>query len=208
MNDTLILKELSRYPLGTFADLIYRNALLYPDQEAFVCGSHRIDFRQFNKRVNAIVHGLQDMGIQKGDVMGIISWNRLEYPEVFGAAMKGGFVLAHFSPRLKPHELEHLINDSRARVLFFGPEFQGPMKDIQDQLSKTQTFVSFGESESGITGYRDLLDGHPTQEPRIEIRKKDPLVIFYTSGTTGIPKGAVYNQEQKMQNTQIKALDL
>jgi len=208
MNDTLILKELSRYPLGTFADLIYRNALLYPDQEAFVCGSHRIDFRQFNKRVNAIVHGLQDMGIQKGDVMGIISWNRLEYPEVFGAAMKGGFVLAHFSPRLKPHELEHLINDSRARVLFFGPEFQGPMKTIQDQLSKTQALVSFGESESGITGYRDLLEGHPTQEPRIEIQKQDPLVIFYTSGTTGIPKGAVYNQEQKMQNTQIKALDL
>jgi non-ribosomal peptide synthetase component E (peptide arylation enzyme) len=88
MSNRLILKELSRYQTGTFADLIYRNALLNPDGEAFVCGSRRIGFRRFNERVNSLIHGLETLGVKKGEVIGILSWNRLEYPEVFGAAMK------------------------------------------------------------------------------------------------------------------------
>jgi acyl-CoA synthetase (AMP-forming)/AMP-acid ligase II len=95
MSGRFVLRELSRYQLGTFADVIYRNAILYPDSEAFVCGSERITFSRFNERVNRLIHGLQALGLQKGDIIGILSWNRLEYPEVFGAAMKGGFVLAH-----------------------------------------------------------------------------------------------------------------
>ena len=73
MNDNLTLKELSRYELGTFADIIYRNAILYPDNEAFVCGSQRISFGSFNEQVNRIIHGLQRAGIQKGEVIGILS---------------------------------------------------------------------------------------------------------------------------------------
>jgi acyl-CoA synthetase (AMP-forming)/AMP-acid ligase II len=88
MTTKLLLRELSRYQLGTFADIIYRNAILYPDSEAFVYGSERVSFKRFNERVNRLIHGLQALGIQKGDIIGILSWNRLEYPEVFGAAMK------------------------------------------------------------------------------------------------------------------------
>jgi acyl-CoA synthetase (AMP-forming)/AMP-acid ligase II len=74
------LRELSRYPLGTFADIIYRNAILYPENEAFVCGPVRRTFQEFNQRVNRLIHGLQALGIQKGEVIGILSWNQLEYP--------------------------------------------------------------------------------------------------------------------------------
>ena len=101
MSGRLVLRELSRYQLGTFADIIYRNSILYPESEAFVCGPRRITFKDFNERVNRLIHGLQALGIEKGDVIGVLSWNQLEYPEVFGAAMKGGFVLAHFNPRLQ-----------------------------------------------------------------------------------------------------------
>jgi acyl-CoA synthetase (AMP-forming)/AMP-acid ligase II len=91
---------LSRYQLGTFADIIYRNAILYPDREAFVCGSERRSFSDFNAGVNRMVHALESLGVKKGESVGILSWNCLEYPEVFGAGMKGGYVLAHLSPRL------------------------------------------------------------------------------------------------------------
>jgi len=208
VNKRLILKELSRYPLGTFADLIYRNAILYPGSEAFVWGSERMGFRHFNERVNALVHGLQSLGIQKGEVIGILSWNRLEYPEVFGAAMKGGFVLAHFSPRLKAEELRYLVDDSRAGALFFAPEFEQTIEKIQGRLSRTHGFVCFGRPKGSASGYGDLVKQNPAKEPDVEVGKEDPLVIFYTSGTTGTPRGAVYTQQQKMQNTQIKALDL
>jgi len=203
----LLLRELSRYDLGTFADIIYRNAVLYPDSEAFVYGSERTSFKRFNERVNRLIHGLQALGIHKGDVIGILSWNRLEYPEVFGAAMKGGFILAHFNPRLQAEELIHVINDSEARVVFLGPEFVEIVDRIHKRLSKAELFLTFGNAERQMMAYREVLESH-SEEPEPNIREEDPLVIFYTSGTTGIPRGAIYTHRQKMENTYIKALDI
>jgi acyl-CoA synthetase (AMP-forming)/AMP-acid ligase II len=208
MTTKLLLRELSRYQLGTFADIIYRNAILYPDSEAFVCGSERISFKRFNERVNRLIHGLQALGIQKGDVIGILSWNRLEYPEVFGAAMKGGFILAHFNPRLQAEELIHVINDSEARVVFLGPEFGEMIDRIYKRLSKAELFLTFGDAERQMIAYREVLESHSKEEPEPNIREEDPLVILYTSGTTGIPRGAIYTHKQKMENTCIKALDI
>jgi long-chain acyl-CoA synthetase len=208
MPDKLVLRELSRYQLGTFADIIYRNAILYPDSEAFVCGSERISFKRFNERVNRLIHGLQALGIQKGDVIGILSWNRLEYPEVFGAAMKGGFILAHFNPRLQAEELIHVINDSEARVVFLGPEFVEIVDRTHKHLSKAELFLTFGDAERQMIAYREVLESHSKEEPEPNVREEDPLVIFYTSGTTGIPRGAIYTHRQKMENTCIKALGI
>ena len=208
MNNTLILKELSRYQPGTFADLIFRNALLNPDGEAFVSGSERISFRHFNERVNSLLHALGTLSVKKGEVIGILSWNRLEYPELFGAAMKGGFVLAHFNPRLKGDELVHVINDSTTRVLFLGPEFIDVVDAIRQKIPEIETCVSFGGPQGKIMGYAHLVDGHRNEEPVSHVSKADPLVIFYTSGTTGTPRGALYTHRQKMENTLIKALDL
>ena len=97
----MILRELSRYRIGTYADIVYRNAVLYAGEEAFKCGSKTLTFSQFNARVNSLIHALHAMGAKKGDVLGILSWNCLEYTEVYGAAMKGGFIASPFSPRLQ-----------------------------------------------------------------------------------------------------------
>lgn len=208
MTDKLLLKELSRYALGTFSDIIYRNAILYPDIEAFVWGSDRKTFRQFNERVNRLVHALLDLDVKRGEVIGILSWNRLEYPEVFGAAAKGGFILAHFNPRLQAEELIHVINDSEAKTLFLGPEFVEVINRIRGQLSKTKRFLVFGDEEDPMMAYQKVLECHGAEEPEPLVVEDDPLVIFYTSGTTGTPQGALYTHRQKMENTTIKALDI
>ena len=64
MADKYILKELCRYKIGTYADVIYRNALLHPDTDAFVYKSQRITFSEYNKRVNSIINSLQKMRVK------------------------------------------------------------------------------------------------------------------------------------------------
>ena len=208
MSDKLILKELSRYQLGTFADIIYRNALLCPDNEAFVCGPERISFRSFNERVNSLVHGLEALGLKKGDIIGVLSWNSLAYTEVWGAVMKGGFVLAHYSPRLTAEELPTVINDSEPRVLFLGAELAATVDGIRDRLTGTKHFVAVGGTQRGMMTYREVAESHSSEEPEPRVCEDDPLVIFYTSGTTGTPRGALYTQREKLENALVKALDL
>ena len=69
------MQALCRYQVGTYADVINRNAILYPDDEAFVYQSDRITFGQYNERINTLVHALHASGTQKADVIGILSWN-------------------------------------------------------------------------------------------------------------------------------------
>ncbi|UCF60680.1 MAG: long-chain-fatty-acid--CoA ligase [Anaerolineaceae bacterium] len=208
MTKKYLLRELCRYSLGTFADIIHRNAILYPDSEAFVYQSERVTFKDFNERVNRLIHGLNALGLKKGDIIGILSWNQLEYPEVFGAAMKGGFILAHYNPRLHADELVHVINDSEPRVLFLGSELVETIDGILKQLPETEFFLSFGDEQGQVKAYKGMMKGQPIEEPESRVTEEDLLTIFYTSGTTGIPRGAIYKHRQKMENTCMKALDI
>ena len=208
MTNKYLLQELCRYPLGTFANIIYRNAVLYPDQEAFVCGTDRITFKNFNKRANRLVHGLHALGIQKSDMIGILSWNCLEYLEVFGGVMKGGFVLAHYNPRQHSRELIQMINDSEPRILFVGPRCIETISKIHKELPKTELILVFGAEEGDLKSYRGFMENQPKTEPNSVIKDEDPLTIFYTSGTTGKPRGAIYTHKQKLNNAINKALHI
>jgi acyl-CoA synthetase (AMP-forming)/AMP-acid ligase II len=145
------------------------------------------------------------MGVQKGDVIGILSWNRLEYTEVFGAAMKGGFVLAHYNPRLHGEELVHVINDSEPGVLFVGPELAGTLKEVHKHLPSIGAIIAFADAKGRTGSYAEFVRVQSTEEPARTVRQLDPLTIFYTSGTTGMPRGAIYTHGQKLENARMKA---
>jgi acyl-CoA synthetase (AMP-forming)/AMP-acid ligase II len=208
MSDKLILRELCRYNRGTFADIIYRNALLYSSHEAFVCGAERVTFGRFNNRVNRLVHALRSLGIEKGDVIGILSWNCLEYTDVYGAAMKGGFIASPFNPRLHPEEIEYLINYSEANTLFVGPELLETVEGVRTHLPRVRNYIGLGGAAPGLVSYDEMLGRDESGEPDIDVKKDDPVIILYTSGTTGLPRGALYTHAQKLDNTRIKALEM
>jgi acyl-CoA synthetase (AMP-forming)/AMP-acid ligase II len=208
MTGKLILKELCRYRRGTFADIIYRNALLHSDDEAFVYLAQRIAFAEFNARVNGLIHALWSLDVKKGDVLGILSWNCLEYMDVYGAAMKGGFIASPFNPRLHREELEYLIEYSEANTLFVGPELVETVDSIRPHLPRVKRYISFEDSAPDMISHSELLSMHPTDEPDINVFEDDPLLIFYTSGTTGVPRGALYTQCRKLDNVRIKTLEM
>jgi len=208
MPKRLLLKELSRYNIGTWADVLYRNALLHPDQEAFIYKDKRITFSEFNARVNSLIHALQAMGVKKGEVIGILSWNCLEYADVYGAAMKGGFIASPFNPRLGAKELDYIINYSEANTLFVGPELAEIVNLLRPRLSKVKNFISFEGKTPGMESHEQLLESYPKEEPDVQLEENDPLIIVYTSGTTGVPRGALYTHSLFLDNAKNLIIEM
>jgi long-chain acyl-CoA synthetase len=204
MSGKLILKELSRYAIGTYADIIYRNALLHSDKLAFVYGDKRISFSEYNGRVNSIIHALQSLGLKKGDGIGALSWNCLEYTDIYGAGMKGGFVVSPFNPRMQKEELEYIINYSKVKVLFVGTEMAAVADQLRSSLPEVRNFISLEGRAPGMLEFDQLLRTFPQEEPDVDVQENDPFVIFYTSGTTGVPRGAVYTHFRKLEEARTK----
>jgi len=203
-----ILSELSRYDMGTFAHIIHRHALLQPDQEAFVYKGERITFSEFNARVNSLIHGLQTMGVRKGDTIGILSWNCLAYAEVYGAAMKGGFIASPFNTRLKERELEYLINYSEVNTLFVGPELIEMVNRLRPCLPRVKNFISFETATPNMIYHSDLLASYSRDEPDVQVQEDDPAGIIYTSGTTGVPRGALYTHRGLIDDSRTLVIDM
>jgi long-chain acyl-CoA synthetase len=116
--------------------------------------------------------------------------------DVFGAAEKGGFIVAPFNPRLSLNDFEYLINDSEAKVLFVGPEFADTVNTLKPSMPKVEKFISFESSLPDMKRHTDLLVSYPNSEPDTEVDDGDWLFIWYTSGTTGRPRGALYAHER------------
>src|SRR4030042_2772677 len=169
MPKRLLLKELSRYNIGTFADIVYRNSLLYPDQKAFIYEGKRVTFSQFNERVNKLIYALKGKGVKKGTTLGILSWNCLQFAEVYGATMKGGFIAAPFNPRLTAVELDYIINYSETDTLFLGPELLETVSSLKPRLPKVKNYVLLEGSSPNMITYDELIATCPDTEPDIQI---------------------------------------
>ena len=196
-----ILKELARYKIGTFAHIVHRHSLLRPEAEAYVYQDERLTYAEFNAKVNSLVHALQELGVNKGSSIGVLSWNCLEYAIVYGAAMKGGYLLSRFNPRLGAEELDYLINYSEVNTIFVGPELMDTVNPLKPKLAMVKNYLSLEGPADDMMCLRDLLTSYPSEEPDVQIEEDDLLHIIYTSGTTGVPRGAVYDNRLAIEDT-------
>jgi long-chain acyl-CoA synthetase len=202
-----ILKELARYKIGTFAHIIHRHSLLRPDKEAYVYGDKRITYAEYNARVNSLVNALQKLGVNKGDGIGLLSWNCLDYVIVYGAAMKGGYILSRFNPRLGAEEVNYLINYSEINTLFVGPELVETVESLRAQLPNVKNFIAIEGPADNMVDIQGLYTSYPSTEPDIQIEEDDPLHIIYTSGTTGVPRGAVYTNRHVWEDSRTYVIN-
>ncbi|HVE75966.1 MAG TPA: long-chain fatty acid--CoA ligase [Actinomycetota bacterium] len=154
-----------------------RRAYLTPNRTAVEFEDELISYSQLNDRSNAFASVLESEGLEKGDRVAVLSENRPEYLGLFFACAKLGLVLAPVSWRLSPEEMAWQLNDSSPSVLFASDEYLEAAKVLFSQR------VIELQSE-GATGDRPA-------EPSDRSSFDDPLMILYTSGTTGRPKGAV-----------------
>ncbi len=149
---------------------------------AVVDGDRSLTYAELDERVNRLANGLRGLGVGHGDRIAMLARNRLEYVEVELAAAKLGAITAAQNWRLVDRELEHCLNLTTPKVIVCEADYVETLDRLE--IMAHQRLV-LGEA------YESLLAGAEAADPEAEVGPEDGLVILYTSGTTGLPKGAV-----------------
>jgi len=169
-------------------DLPTQCARRYPNKIAFIYEEKTITFLEFNKRVNSLSNAILKLGLKPGNKVAVLSKNSPEMVEICFAAAKAGMVYVPLNFRLVPIELKFVINDAEIDLLFVGESFKKEIEEIRDGISVSH-IININEE------YEDFISQASYNEPDVNVKLGDLFSIFYTSGTTGGPKGVMLTHE-------------
>lgn len=169
-----------------------RAARHYPDLVGVVFGNTRLTWAEANARTNAFAHALTQLGVRTGDRVGILMTNCHQYLEVLFGCFKLGVAAIPMNARLHPREVAFHLNDARAVALVHSSEFTDAIAGIKPDLSHTEHFISVGPPTGEALDYEALIaQAGGGADPTVEVDPDDIAWLFYTSGTTGKPKGVM-----------------
>ena len=193
--------------MQTLKDLLNGNAERYANKPAFL-GAHRsYTFREVNERINCLNHALVSLGVRKGDRVGILAYNCPQCFEVFGLA-KAGRIAVPLNFRSVGRELAYLIQNAGLRTLIVEREFVPMIDSIRSDIAEVRNFICLNGNVPGMLNYEELISRSSPAEPTEAVQPDDPCIFFYTSGTTGRPKGAVHTHKSILAETHVPFRDL
>ncbi len=175
------------------ADLFETVAATVPDRLAIVTDSNSITYAELNSRAAALASGLAALGVKHGDRVGLYMLNRVEHLEAFIAVCKLGATPFNVNYRYRPEELRYLFSDAEAAAVIHDAGFSETMRMLRSDLPALKATVAVddlsGADISGSADYTALLEapaGGPWE------RHEDDILLTYTGGTTGMPKGVMW----------------
>jgi len=179
-------------------------------EDAIVDGAYRSTLDQHGDRTLRLAHALKhQLGVEPGDRVAVMSTNNHEYLELYHACFLGAAVVNPLNLRLAGKELDHIIRDSGTEVVFVDGFFAGPfaaaMEKSEEGPSPIRKVVLIGDlldpdnPPPFDVKYEDLIEAGEPEVPD-EPEEDDPVVLMYTGGTTGLPKGVLLEQRAEMLN--------
>jgi fatty-acyl-CoA synthase len=182
----------------TVGGLLREQARIRGDEPAVEDARVKWTYRQFNRRVNRLAHALAAHGIGRGDRVAILSENRAEYLELEFAAAKLGAIVAALNWRLAGDELDYCVALTTPKAAVVSARHAGALAAL---ASRPETVFELGAA------YEAMLDKASDAEPACVAEPEDGLVVLYTSGTTGRPKGAIVSQRAFMHRVLVFCAD-
>lgn len=164
----------------------------HPDRPAFLWNDQMVSYSQASARINALAAGLQSLGLVRGDRIGVLMWNCPQLIESFFAIWKAGCCAVPLNARFLVDEVHYHLSDPQAAAVIFGAEFRGMMKEIRERLPSVRHFICASSPLRDQIAYEDLVSSQAgTGDVLADVSDGDLAWLFYTSGTTGKPKGAM-----------------
>ena len=174
---------------------------------------HRYTFQDAFKRTRQLANALQSLGIQLGDRVGTLAWNDHRHFELYYAISCSGAICHTVNPRLFPEQLIYIINHAEDRVIFCDPMFVPLLENIQDQLEFIEHVIVLtsedhmpSSSLSNLLCYETLIAAESSEYEWPKFDEKTASAMCYTSGTTGNPKGVLYNHRSTILHAYAAAL--
>lgn len=188
------------------------NALNYPDKLGCQDKYKSFTFKEWNERSCRLANALLDMGVDSGERIAVLSYNRVEWMDIYASCAKGGHVVVPILFRLGPNEFDYIINHAECKAFIVEEPFVNSVNSIRDKLKTIPegNFIYLGEGKApeGYRHYEDILAAGSPKEPDVVVDSQDPWTIMYTSGTTGKPKGVVRNYECNMAHYLINNINM
>jgi len=220
--------EYPEVPLYHFLDA---SAQKYPNRPCTIFKGAKISYREMSELTDRLAAGLADIGVKKGDRIGLFIPNTPQFVMAYFAVLKAGGVVIATNPLYSAKELEHQANDSGMEVMIVMSNFYNRVKEVQPNTKIRQVVVTnikealpsvlrflFTLTKEKKSGFRveldpgdvwmqDLIANHkPDDLPSIDVGPDDTAVFQYSGGTTGTPKAAVALHRNLVANTlQVKA---
>ena len=176
----------------SFYDLINRNAVAYADCPCWreIDDGRCLTFAEYKKQVDQLTGGLTGIGIKKGDRLGVVGKNSLEFFLIYGAAAALGAIVLPVNWRLSTDEMIFNLNDCQAKIAFVDTEFQQQLAARCGDLPTVTAFYNLkGDLGEAVT-FASLLSG-PGQPVRADVASSDGFVIIHTAAVAGRPRGAL-----------------
>jgi len=184
-----------------------KSARHHPDRLALASGDYELTYKQVNERINSLAHALTNIGVLRGDRVAIIQHNGPHYIESLFAIFKIGACAVPINFRLHLTEFAYILNHSEPRAIIIGPEFCEAIGSIRDKIL-VEHIICVSRPLEGMLGYEDLISDSPSQEACVEVTPDELAWLFYTSGTTGKPKGAMLTHRNLLAMTMNVFADL
>lgn len=198
--------EAYAYPL-LIRHLFYTACQQYPDREIVYAGRRRHNYAQFRKRVGRLGSALTDLGVKHGDTVAVMDWDSHRYLECFFAIPMLGSVLHTVNIRLSPEQILYTINHASDDWILVHAEFLPVLEGIIEQCDKKPGLIVLhddGAPESSLEfagEYEALLDAADDSFEFPDFDENTRATTFYTTGTTGNPKGVFYSHRQLVLHT-------
>jgi fatty-acyl-CoA synthase len=193
----LIIKKLLNTPL------IYS-----PDREIVYDDKNRYTYRTLNERINRLANGLNTLGVTTGDIVAVFDYDSHRYLECFFAIPMMGVVLQTINWRLSSDQILYTLNHAEAKVIIFHAEFLPILENIRERLETVKKFVVIEADDdvavhslNGDAAYEQLLQSGSTEYEFPDLDENTKATTFYTTGTTGNPKGVHFSHRQLMLHT-------
>jgi acyl-CoA synthetase (AMP-forming)/AMP-acid ligase II len=151
----------------------------------------RVSFGELDERVRRLANALTSAGLSKGDRIGVLAKNSIEYFEIYYACARAGYITQPLNWRLSPVEIGRILNDGEPSIVVTAAEFRSERDAVIEEVD-AQLWLEFGADSDG--SYEAFLTDANDDEPEQSagIGDHDPALILYTGGTTGLSKGALH----------------